>query len=213
MATTKTQRIGIWLIAVLMAVGTIGSFVVVGMANDNARRDQERYNALYSQYQADTDAYKEKLSEEYFAKLNEQKKRVASFKKEDVTNLAKTDLVKGDGEELTAESSFYAYYIGWNASGKIFDSSFNETNDGLKDPFQVFPGGVIEGWTEGLIGVKEGGIRELTIPADLAYGDQDRGEDIPANSPLKFIILIVPEEKITNSPEPSQELLDLSRRI
>lgn len=213
MSTTKTQRIGIWVIAVFMAVGTIGSFVVVGMANDNAQRDKERFDQLYAQYESDQKAYDKQLSDKYFKQLDQFKSRVRSFDKDAVTKLVTTDLKKGEGDKITADSSFNAYYIGWNPSGKIFDSSFNEDNNGLSNPLPVSPGGVIEGWTKGIADMKEGGIRELTIPADLAYGDQARGEDIPANSPLMFIVLIVPAEDINNAPTPSKELTDLYARV
>lgn len=213
MATTKAQRIGIWIIAVFMAVGTIGSFAIIVLANQNSQNDQSRFNELYAQYQKDVQAHQATLSEKYLPKLNEVESRVAAFDKESVTKLVKTDLTKGSGDTITEESSFSAYYIGWNPSGKMFDSSFNETGDGLKDPLSVYPGGVIEGWTQGVDGMKEGGIRELTIPYSLAYKDQARGEDIPANTPLKFIVLIVPAEDTNNAPQMPEELTTLYARL
>ena len=60
MATTKTQRIGIWIIAVFMAVGTIGSFAIIVLANSNSQADTARYNELYAQYQKEQTAYTEK---------------------------------------------------------------------------------------------------------------------------------------------------------
>ena len=61
MATTKTQRIGIWIIAVFMAVGTIGSFAIIVLANSNSQTDQARVNELTAQYQKATDEYKAKV--------------------------------------------------------------------------------------------------------------------------------------------------------
>jgi peptidylprolyl isomerase len=51
--------------------------------------------------------------------------------------------------------------------------------------FTLGQGRVIEGWEQGLPGMKAGGVRKLVIPAELGYGDQSRGE-IPANSVLIF---------------------------
>lgn len=214
MATSKGQRIGIWAIAVLMAVGTIGSFAIIVIANANSQKEQARYQELSAQYQADTAAHQQKIAEKYFSQLDAQKSRVKSFEKASVKELVKKDITKGTGEALTTTSSFYAYYIGWNPSGKIFDSSFNDAGDSLKDAINVYPGGVIEGWTEGADGMKEGGIRELTIPASMAYGEQDKSASgIPPNTPLKFIVLVIPTSEMSGAPQPSEELLNLYQRL
>ena len=54
---------------------------------------------------------------------------------------------------------------------------------------------MIQGWLDGIVGMKIGGVREITIPSVLAYGDQEQGK-IPANSPLKFVVMLIekPEE-------------------
>jgi FKBP-type peptidyl-prolyl cis-trans isomerase FkpA len=201
MATTKAQRIGIWIIAVFMAVGTIGSFVIIVLANQNSQTDQARYNELYSQYQASI----EKRNKDNFDILNKQASLVGSFNAKSVKKLEKKDITTGDGETLASDSSFTAYYIGWTPDGKIFDSSID--GDTLKNPIDVTPGGVIEGWTKGVEGMKVGGMRELTIPSDLAYGETGSGDSIPANTPLKFIVLTVP------AVEAPQELLTLYGRL
>lgn len=193
MATTKTQRIGIWIIAVFMAVGTIGSFAIIVLANSNSQNDQARYNELLAEYQEDI-AQRNADNQE---KVTKYKDRVSSFDAAGVTELKKEDLEEGTGDELTSSSSFTAYYIGWNPSGVIFDSSINEDGT-LKDPFTASPGMVIEGWTEGVDGMKVGGVRELTIPSEKAYGETGQGEDIPANTPLKFVIVTVPDVPVSD---------------
>lgn len=208
MSTTKAQRIGIWIIAAFMAVGTIGSFAIIVLANDNATREQDRYNTLLAEYQAKVKTQQSELSEKYFNKLNEFSSRVGEFNADDVKELKTEDLVVGDGQELTSESTFTAYYIGWNPSGKIFDSSI--ADGALKTPFTAGPGTVIEGWTKGVNGMKVGGVRELSIPSALAYGETGQGADIPANTPLKFIMMVIPTpEAIT----PSAELEALYTRL
>ena len=212
MAATKAQRIGIWIIAVFMAVGTIGSFVAIVFANENEAVDQAKFNEISAQYQADYEAYQEKvdaqaaeLSATYYPIFSPYQSRVAAFDKGSVTELGIEDLVIGDGETLTAESSFTAYYIGWNPDGTVFDGSID--GESLKAPFTASPGSVIEGWTQGVVGMNVGGIRELTIPSDLAYGETGSGDDIPANTPIKFVMMVIPTPETIEQPEIPTELL------
>lgn len=213
MATPRSQRIGIWIIAIVMAVGTIGSFLVIILSNTNDKSDKARLTELTNQYQAEYEAYQKKvtdqntrLSAENYDEFNAYSNRPAAFDAASVTELKTEDLKVGDGEEITASSSFAAFYIGWNPSGKVFDSSID--NGMLKAPFNVSPGGVIQGWSEGVVGMKQGGVRLLTIPAAKAYGETGSGDDIPPNTPLKFVIFI-PKQETYTAPEPSEELIRL----
>lgn len=208
MAVSKGQRIGIWIIAVFMAVGTIGSFAIIVLANSNSSRDQQRYTELVNEYQTKSKAQEAELSKKYYDKLNQYSSRVAPFDAASVTELKTEDLVVGDGADLTSESSFTAYYIGWNPNGTIFDSSID--NGSLKAPFTASPGMVIEGWTKGVNGMKVGGVRELTIPAAQAYGEKGSGENIPPNTPLKFILMTIPTPETVEVP---QELIQLQQRL
>ena len=218
MATTKGQRIGIWIIAAFMAVGTIGSFAIIVLANQNAQSDQARYNELYSQYQSDVTARQEKvdvqtkeLSDKYYPTFSPYQSSPATFDGASVKELATKDLVVGTGEALTETSTFTAYYIGWTADGKSFDSSFS--GESLKAPFEASPGEVIQGWTKGVAGMKVGGIRELTLPSDLAYGETGSGDTIPANAPLKFILMVIPKPEEIPQVEISPELTTLYTRL
>lgn len=213
MATSKAQRIGIWVIAAFMAVGTIGSFAIIVLANSNDQKDQARINQLTADYQKQTDAYQAKvdaqaadLSEQYFATFNQFASRPSTFNKDGVTELTHEDLVVGTGADITAESTFSAYYIGWTPDGNIFDSSISD--GALKAPIKAAPGGVIKGWTDGAAGMKVGGVRELTIPAELAYGASGQGDSIPPNTPLKFIVMIIPTPEEIPQPDMPQELIN-----
>lgn len=210
MATTKVQRIGIWIIALFMVVGTVGSFAIIILSNKNNQSDQDRFNTLYAKYQADVAAQTKQESDKYFPTFSPYLSRAAAFDSASVTELGKEDLVTGTGDAITSDSTFTAYYIGWNPSGKIFDSSFSDDKKSLKAPFTASPGGVIKGWTQGVDGMKVGGIRELTIPAELAYGSTGSGADIPPNTPLKFDIFIVPTPTPVAVPD---ELNTLYSRI
>jgi FKBP-type peptidyl-prolyl cis-trans isomerase FkpA len=60
---------------------------------------------------------------------------------------------------------------------------------------------LIQGWKEGMKGMKIGGIREITIPSDKAYGESGQGDDIPANTPLKFVVMAIPAPAAIEQPE------------
>lgn len=200
MATKRSQRIGIWIIAVVMTIGTIGSFFAVILANTNATKDQEKQANLqrdYAEYQKKMEAQAGELSAQYFADFSQYKARPAAFDAGAVKELIKEDLKIGDGEEIKEGTAYSAYYIGWNPTGKIFDQSID--GEKLKSP--IAGGNLIQGWNEGVIGMKIGGIRELTIPAAKAYGDKGSGEDIPANTPIKFVVMAIPKPAEITPPD------------
>ena len=95
------------------------------------------------------------------------------------------DLKVGEGSEVVRYNIVTVNYTGWLTDGTKFDSSLNPG----RSPFRFTVGGgqVIKGWDEGLIGMKAGGKRKLTIPPSMGYGNQDMGV-IPSNSTLIFEI-------------------------
>ena len=95
------------------------------------------------------------------------------------------DLKVGEGSEVVKYNIVTVNYTGWLTDGTKFDSSLNPG----RSPFRFTVGGgqVIKGWDEGLIGMKVGGKRKLTIPPSMGYGNQDMGV-IPPNSTLIFEI-------------------------
>jgi FKBP-type peptidyl-prolyl cis-trans isomerase len=102
------------------------------------------------------------------------------------TELVVDDLEEGDGAEAQIGDQLSVQYVGVLFDGGAeFDSNFD-----TGQPFEFALGGgqVIPGWDEGLVGMKEGGRRQLTIPPDLAYGAQGQPPDIPPDSTLVFVI-------------------------
>lgn len=199
MATKKSQRIAIWVIAIALTVGTLGSFLVMALAGQNEQRDQARLQEAYQEYQSKVEAQSDELSKKYYPVLRKFEDLPAKFDAKSVKKLASKDLKTGSGDKIADGDSFAAYYIGWTPNGEVFESSIE--GDKLGTPFNVTQGmGVIEGWVKGLEGIKTGGVRLLTIPADQAYGDQ-ASDKIPANSPLKFIIMVVPQPEEIPIPE------------
>ena len=100
------------------------------------------------------------------------------------------DTVAGSGAEATAGARVKVHYTGWlhdpaaaNQRGKKFDSSKDR---GDPFAFQLGAGQVIRGWDEGVLGMKIGGTRVLTIPAELGYGARGAGGVIPPNATLVF---------------------------
>jgi peptidylprolyl isomerase len=95
------------------------------------------------------------------------------------------DLVVGSGPAAKSGDKVSVRYVGvLYDNNKEFDASWNRG----KDPFQLTLGGgqVIAGWDQGLLGMKVGGRRKLTIPPDQAYGAQGQPPTIPANATLIF---------------------------
>jgi FKBP-type peptidyl-prolyl cis-trans isomerase len=191
MATKKGQRIGIWIILIVLAIGSVGIYFVSVLANGNNAKDSATLQKAEADYTAAIQKQADQLSTKYYPVLSQYASEVGSFDQASVTSLQSTDLLAGDGATIADSTSYGAYYIGWNPSGKIFDQSIAAGK--LKAPLSVQKNaGLISGWTKGVVGMKLGGVRELTIPADQAYGSQSPSADIPANSPLKFIVLAIP---------------------
>jgi len=98
------------------------------------------------------------------------------------------DIVVGTGPGAAAGQRLTVQYTGWLQNGTMFDSSRTRNQ-----PFPLTLGNheVIQGWDEGLQGVKAGGKRRLVIPPALGYGANGAGGVIPPNATLVFDIEVV----------------------
>ena len=96
------------------------------------------------------------------------------------------DDVVGDGAEAVAGTSVSVHYVGvsWS-TGQQFDASWDRM-----EPFRFGLGGgqVIQGWDEGVAGMKVGGRRTLHIPPHLGYGDRGAGGVIEGGETLIFVV-------------------------
>ena len=99
------------------------------------------------------------------------------------SGLKYTDTKVGTGAEAKAGQRVSVHYTGWLTNGTKFDSSKDR---GQPFMFALGGGQVIKGWDEGVQGMKVGGVRRLTIPADLGYGARGAGGVIPPNATLVF---------------------------
>ena len=101
-----------------------------------------------------------------------------------VEQLQIIDIEEGSGEEVNPGATITAHYTGALCkSGIIFQSSHDFGN-----PITFSLDQVIPGWTEGVPGMKVGGMRRLIIPSEMAYGSVRAAANIPPNSDLVFDI-------------------------
>ena len=196
--TSPKQRIVISLIAIVMLGSIIASYAAIilnGGKSDTGDTNNKISSEKLAEYE---DSYNSKLAEfksatqSDFDKFIKYKSEVKAYNETAANEgpVTTKDLVIGDGKELVSgDSDYYAYYIGWCADESIFDSSLDD-KDNPKSFAKILDAslGMIEGWQAGVVGMKINGIREITIPSTLAYGDS---MEICGgyNKPLKFLVM------------------------
>jgi hypothetical protein len=105
-------------------------------------------------------------------------------------DLVVQDVVEGTGEPAVEGQTLTVKYVGvLHSTGEEFDSSWSRGADETF-PLTLGAGEVIEGWDRGLVGVREGGRRQLTIPPELGYGPMGQGP-IPPDATLVFVVDVV----------------------
>lgn len=181
MARGVGQRVGIWVIAVVLVVGTFAGFIAMILAPQNeaelAAKQQADYEKLLKEYQEEQQ------------KLNKPLKgyEATTFNASDVNELEVEVLKKSTGTVLAKDATIKANYFGWTSDGKIFDSTNKEGSP--VTPIEFSLTGVIPGWTEGLAGQRVGSTVKLVIPTEMAYGADAAAMGRPAG-PLAFIVQI-----------------------
>ena len=104
-------------------------------------------------------------------------------------DLVIVDVTEGDGAEATSGSTVSVHYVGVaHSTGEEFDASYNR---GTPLQFRIGVGQVIQGWDEGVEGMKVGGRRQLVIPPHLGYGDRGAGGVIKPGETLIFVVDLV----------------------
>ncbi len=202
--TSPWQRIVIIIVAILLLGSTIFTYLFIVMSSNSSKANSEALIAdLRSQYDAKNEelqAAAKPLSDKYFKEMSGYKdSQVKSYNaaRANSEKLKSEDLKVGTGRQLgEGDTDYSAYYIGWCADGSIFDSSFSyakedtdkATPTGLNAPLAV-TSSLIEGWNQGVVGMKLGGVRQLTIPGELAYGESRSDICGTTNAPLKFVIM------------------------
>jgi peptidylprolyl isomerase len=103
------------------------------------------------------------------------------------TELEVADVYVGEGDAVAAGATVTVNYVGvGQQSGNVFDSSWQRG-----EPANFPLDGVIQGWSQGLVGMQPGGRRLLIIPAELAYGDTGAGADIAPGETLVFVVDLI----------------------
>lgn len=232
--TTTKQRIIIIIIAIFLLISTLGVYMLIvlngGFGSGSASVEEltDQYNSKYDEY---LNANSE-VSSKYFNEFAKYRSNIKAYNEASANNgvLDKKDLKQGDGRELSEDDTDYAaYYIGWCADGEVFDSSFDTSSVSADSDAEVedvdiskaekllpplfgstMADGLIDGWNQGVVGMKIGGVRQITMNGDLAYGDT-REICGGTNKPLRFIVMLVePDENLESI---QNELNDLQMKI
>lgn len=165
-------RFGMGLLAVLFLVTSVGfSLLVIWQMREKDKKDR---------------VAKEQITQTEVNKL--EGKALANFTPltNRVIDLQKEDLEVGSGAEVKAGATITAHYTGaLTSNGIVFQSSLDNGQ-----PFTSPLSGLIQGWQQGIPGMKVGGTRRLIIPSVLAYG-QNAQPGIPADSDLVFDIKLL----------------------
>ncbi len=106
------------------------------------------------------------------------------------SGLKYSDIAEGTGATPQKGQTVTVHYTGTLQNGKKFDSSLDRPGAQPAD-FRIGVGAVSKGWDDGLMSLKVGGKRRLTIPSNLGYGPQGRPPDIPPNSTLLFDVELI----------------------
>lgn len=174
----RTQRVVSFLLATIFIASTIGAVLLVFIqSNDASEADKVSTESTAKQEDNSTNA--NKMEGKMLDNFTPTTDRVGKLEFKDV--------VEGTGAEVTATSTITAHYTGaLVATGVIFQSSKDSGQ-----PFTSPLSNLIEGWKQGIPGMKAGGVRRLTIPAELAYGSAGSGNSIPPDSDLVFDIELI----------------------
>lgn len=108
---------------------------------------------------------------------------VAAGERELGTSVVIQDIEPGDGAEAHPGQTVSVHYTGWLTDGTVFDTSRNRVRPMV---FRLGAGEVIKGWDQGIVGMRIGGVRRLTVPPELAYGDRGVPGVIPPKATLVF---------------------------
>ena len=217
--TSPKQRIFIILIAIIMVGSIIASYAAIVINGSKGAAGSTEAGQIddskVAEYEA---AYNEKLDE--FKKASKSdydefigfKSELKAFNEASANEagVEVKDLKEGTGAEVS-DDNYLAYYVGWCADESVFDSSFDNNDNPTAFSKILDPSaGMIEGWNEGVKGMKLGGIRRITMPGEMAYGDS---MEICGgyNKPLRFMVMAIPKEEPMKSM--AAELDDAYMRV
>ena len=203
--TSPKQRIFIAVIAIIMVGSIVAGYAAIVLNNSNSASSEtevlsaERMSEYQQAYDNAASEFA-KVTQADFETFSPYKSEIKAFNEASANEngLQTTDLVVGDGRELTdGDTDYRAFYIGWCADETVFDTNMDNPTNPTKFINALDPsvdGGLIEGWEMGVQGMKLNGIREVTIPGELGYKDT-RELCGGTYKPLKFVIMAVANEE------------------
>lgn len=206
---SRKQRLIFALVAAVLLGSSLAAYVLIVMGNGTvnySKMTMDQLQTAYSDKLAEVDTVAKRLSEQYFEEFKSYKSNVKAYNSTTANSngIQTKDLKEGDGE-VVSKDNYDAYYIGYCSDEEVFDSSFDNYDEptSLKSPLSLSGISLIEGWYLGAEGMKFGGVREMTIPGSLAYGETSEicGG---TNSPLKFIVMAI---------KPDEELAKLNKEL
>lgn len=223
--TSWKQRIGIIAIAIVLLGSTVAVYIAIVLSGSKSTSTgssgitEEEIAALEEEYttkQNQLNDLVQPYSDKYLAELTSYRSRVTAFNTAaaNTGGIKTEDLKAGDGRELTSgDTEYMAYYIGFCGNEYVFDSSFDNYESPTSLVAPIDGAGLISGWTEGVIGMHVGGVREITIPSELAYAGQAVCGDENTDNPLKFVVYALPEEYNSELITLNSEVINLSYEL
>ncbi|TPE45035.1 peptidylprolyl isomerase [Pontibacter mangrovi] len=162
--------------------------------------------------QAEAETYQQELMQKYMEESKVRAKKQTKvddekiqeyIKEQNLENVQKTEsgvyyvvTEQGKGQKPAPGDEVAVHYKGTHLNGKEFDSSYNNPMSGGEPiRFPLGQGRVIQGWDDAIAELNEGSKAILLIPSPLAYGEQERGPEMPANSILRFDVELVDVKK------------------
>lgn len=172
-----------------MFFGTLGAFFLPILMNDNASKEAAEQQRMVEEYQKQlADSPCPPSTAVPTEKVSPVPTPPSAPTTDEVSELKTDDLSVGDGKEVQKGDCVEILFHGTLASnGKAFQGGSNYA-DG--EPYRATTDSFVPGFSQGLVGMKVGGERQVLIPSELGYGGQASGE-IPANADLVFTIKLV----------------------
>lgn len=198
--TSTWQRVVILIIAILMLGSVVAGYVAIVASGSGSSSESGISEEKKAQYEAEYAAKLAEFQEETADEFSTYIDNFGAVSEYDETSaneggVVTRDFVTGSGRELSeGDTDYLAFYTGWCADASVFDSSLDDTSE-PSGFLRALPAstGLISGWTTGVVGMRLGGVRMITIPGEEAYGDT-REICGGYNKPLRFLVMAVSNE-------------------